>query len=265
MAADPSAIKIVCIGAGRLAHQLMPQLEDAGGRVLEIYNRTLFGATSLARVFSAAAIQTEITKIHPGADLYFITVSDDAIADVCSQLSYLENDHSIFVHSSGIQPLDILPFKRRGIFYPLQTFSHEHQVDWRNTPLLITAETNEIEHRLMALAKSISDLVYSISDKEKAVLHLGAVFANNFVNHMLTLSEHICKEHGVSFEILKPIIRETIEKALDVGPSKSQTGPAIRGDQHTIEKHMKMLAEDQNQAEVYRVITESIMRFNKGM
>jgi predicted short-subunit dehydrogenase-like oxidoreductase (DUF2520 family) len=113
---------------------------------------------------------------------------------------------------------------------------------------------------LTALAEKISDLVYPVEDQDRAILHLGAVFANNFTNHMLVLAEKICNEHQVSFEILKPIILETVKKAMEVGPANSQTGPAIRGDLHTIEKHLQLLEGNTQLQELYRKITESIIK-----
>ena len=121
-------------------------------------------------------------------------------------------------------------------------------------------DNDEIDSALTALADKISDLVYQVEDKDRAILHLGAVFANNFTNHMLTLAEKICHEYQVSFEILKPIILETVRKAMDVGPFNSQTGPAIRGDQHTIEKHLQLLDSQPQLQELYRKITESIIK-----
>jgi predicted short-subunit dehydrogenase-like oxidoreductase (DUF2520 family) len=254
---------IVCIGAGKLANQLMPALEREGYDILQVYSRTAANAKSLATHLHNTTFTTDILKIQPGADLYFFAIKDDAIEMVAHEARYLDNDQSVFVHSSGILPMNALPFSRRGIFYPLQTFSANHTVDWKNTPLLITAATEEITAALTTLAEKISNLVYQVGDDDRAVLHVAAVFANNFTNHMLTLAESICQEHHISFEILKPIIRETVVKALDVGPANSQTGPAIRGDQHTIEKHLRLLADDPKLQELYMKITESIMKHSR--
>jgi predicted short-subunit dehydrogenase-like oxidoreductase (DUF2520 family) len=251
---------IVCIGAGKLATQLMPALEKEGYDIVQVYSRTISHAKSLAHHLHNSTFTDDISKIREGADLYFFAIKDDAIEMVAGQTRYLENDQSVFVHSSGILPMDALPFRRRGIFYPLQTFSPSHAVDWKNTPLLITAAEEAITAALFNLAEKISNLVYKVGDNDRAVLHVAAVFANNFTNHMLTLAEEICNTHNVSFDILRPIIQETIVKALEVGPANSQTGPAIRGDQHTIEKHLSMLKDDAKLRELYQKITESIQR-----
>ena len=251
---------LVCIGAGKLANHLMPALEREGYDIVQVYSRTPANAQSLAKKLHNATFTSDTSAIQQGADLYFFTIKDDAVDEMIRQTGYLENGKAIFVHTSGILPLEVIPFERRGIFYPLQTFSAQHLVDWKKTPILITAEREEIDSSLTALAEKISDLVYQVEDKDRAILHLGAVFANNFTNHMLTLAEKICYEHQVSFEILKPIILETVKKAMEVGPANSQTGPAIRGDQHTIEKHLQLLDSHPQLQELYWKITESIVR-----
>jgi len=255
--------KIVCIGAGKLASQLMPTLEHAGYEVVQIYSRTSLHSNALAGQLKNAQATNDLSLIQAGADVYFFALRDDAMEAVANELGYLENSKSIFVHTSGILPLAAIPFKRRGIFYPLQTFSPNHAVDWKQTPILVTGENEEINSSLQVMASKISNLVYKVGDQDRAALHVAAVFANNFTNHMLTLAEKICEEHHVSFEILKPIIRETIEKALETGPANSQTGPAVRGDQQTIDKHLQMLNADPKMRELYLMITQSIIRNTK--
>jgi predicted short-subunit dehydrogenase-like oxidoreductase (DUF2520 family) len=251
--------KIVCIGAGKLASQLMPALKLEGFEINQVYSRTMVSANTLAIQLKTVAT-TNLSQIQKDADFYFFALKDDVVENVVKELDHLENEESVFVHTSGVLPINTIPFKRRGIFYPLQTFSPGHSVDWKTTPILVTGENEEINTSLMTMAAKISNLVYKVSDQDRAALHVAAVFANNFTNHMLTLAEKICNEQHVSFEILKPIIRETIEKALDAGPSNSQTGPAVRGDQKTIDKHLKMLENNSGLQELYRMITQSIMR-----
>lgn len=250
--------KIICIGAGRLAHHLMPELERAGCEVVQVYNRTEAAALLLAKRLGAASFTSDVRKIHKEADAYFFTLADDAIPQIAGQVGFLENHQSLFLHCSGVLPLAVLPFQLKGSFYPLQTFSPHHDIPWKTTPILITAEEVSIRKTLSALAHRVTASVYEVTDENKSILHLGAVFANNFTNHMMALAEKICIEHHVPFDILKPLIRETFEKALEGGPSKSQTGPAIRGDQKTIEKHMNLLAGHPGMQEIYKVITHSI-------
>ena len=251
-------LKIVCIGSGRLASQLMPALEAAGGEVVQIYNRSIAAGTTLAQKLRTGNVTSDIAAITPHADIYILAVSDDIIPSIASQLSYLENEHAVFVHCSGVLTLDAIPFKRRGVFYPLQTFSYQHDVDWHTTPLLITGSTPAIGQELFVLARRISSAVYAIKDADKAYLHMTAVWANNFSNHMLVIAEELCRKHGLDFSILHPIIRQTFEKALEAGPSKSQTGPALRGDRKTMQLHEEMLKDEMLLNPLYALISDSI-------
>lgn len=252
-------LKIVCLGAGRLAHQLMPALEEAGCHIVQVYNRSPFAAQELADKLKSTSFTADITQVLPDADLYFLTVSDDAIKPVAAELKYLISSDAIGVHCSGSMSLDVLPFKRKAGFYPLQSFSANHEVSWRWIPLIITAPDEDIWQLLDAIAGQLSSSVYRMTDEQKSVLHVAAVFANNFSNHMLTLAENICKEHGLPFEILKPLILETFSKAILSGPRDSQTGPAVRRDQKTIEKHLYLLADHPQLTAIYKAITNSIV------
>lgn len=250
-------MKIVCLGAGRLAHQLMPQLHNSGHEIVQVYNRSKSNAGHLAKILSCE-FTISIEDIREDADIYFLAVADDAITAVAHQLKFGDSFKGIVTHSSGVLPIDVIPFKNRGIFYPLQSFSQEHAVDWNTTPILITAETKELNTILENLAKTLTTYVYRISDEQKSVLHVAAVFANNFSNHMLKIAEDICVENDVSFSILKPLITTTYQKALAIGPEQSQTGPAIRGDEATIEKHLDFLNNHPSVKEIYRMITAHI-------
>ena len=252
-------MNIVCIGAGRLAHHLMPALQHAGCNILQVYNRTPWPAILLSQKLNASSHITNLREVVRDADLYCLALSDDAIQEVARQLEAIHDIQGIGIHCSGVLSMDILPFDRRAVFYPLQTFSEHHEVEWSHTPIIITSEQEEISNRLQELARKISNEVYLMSDKQRSVVHLSAVFANNFTNHMLSLAEKICDENKVPFSILKPLIQTTIQKAMDLGPQESQTGPAIRGDELTIEKHIDLLKSHPEMIDVYRTITISIM------
>jgi predicted short-subunit dehydrogenase-like oxidoreductase (DUF2520 family) len=252
-------LNVVCIGAGRLANQLMPALEEAGCRILQVYNRSTGPAQLLADKLKDCSFVSEITDISPEADLYFLTVSDDVIRPLSSALMDIVPMEAIGIHCSGSLGLDVLPFRRKAGFYPLQSFSANHEVSWRWIPLIITAPDEDTWEVLDAIAGQMSSSVYRMTDGQKSVLHVAAVFANNFSNHMLTLAENICNEHQLPFEILKPLILETFSKAILSGPRDSQTGPAIRRDQKTIEKHLYLLADHPELTVIYKSITNSII------
>ncbi|MDZ4748438.1 MAG: Rossmann-like and DUF2520 domain-containing protein [Saprospiraceae bacterium] len=251
-------VKVVCIGAGRLAQQLMPALEEAGCHIMQVYNRTPQAAEALAEKLKGSSYTADLESITREADLYFFTVSDDAITLLSSQIFTLLPEDAIGVHCSGSLGLDVLPFARKAGFYPLQSFSANHEVSWRWIPLIITTLDEDIWEFLDTIAGQLSTSVYRMTEVQKSNLHIAAVFANNFSNHMLTLAESICNEHQLPFEILKPLILETFSKAILSGPQESQTGPAVRGDEKTILKHLALLDHHPQLRNVYRVVTENI-------
>ena len=253
-------LKVVCIGAGRLAQQLMPALEETGCHIVQVYNRTPQSARSLAEKLKGCSYTSDLDSIARDADLYFFAVADDAITLLSTQLYTMLADDAIGVHCSGSLGLDVLPFARKAGFYPLQSFSPNHEVSWRWIPLIITTPDEDIWELLDTIAGQLSSSVYRMTEEQKSNLHVAAVFANNFSNHMLTLAESICNEHQLPFEILKPLILETFSKAILSGPRDSQTGPAIRGDEKTILKHLGLLDNHPELRNVYRVVTESIKK-----
>jgi|SRR5687768_9250828 len=251
-------MNVVCIGSGQLANQLMPALESSGCKIVQIYNRSEETARVLGSKLNSTPFTTLISEVRSDADIYFFTLSDDAIPLVADQLYPIIHKKAIGVHCSGGLTLDALPFSKRAGFYPLQSFSDNHEVSWKYIPIIITTEDENIWDTLDNIASKISTVVYRMTDSQKAILHVAAVFANNFSNHMLVLAERICKENNLPYEILKPLVMETFSKAIISGPSESQTGPAVRGDVQTIEKHLQTLKEYPELLKIYRLITESI-------
>lgn len=250
-------LRIVAIGAGRLAGHLLPALHRAGHRIVQVYSRTRTNAEDLANQIGAD-VPGSLHLTDPTADLYILSVPDDAIPVVCATIAPRIHQ-GIVVHCSGAAPLDVLAgTNRRGVLYPLQSFSPGTTIDWQTTPIFITAEDEEIRDRLIALAKQLSPQVFPLAEEQKAWLHLAAVFANNFSNHTLALSERICASAGISFAWLKPLIRRTLDQALATGPAASQTGPAVRNDQRTIEKHIELLRHHPEWQQLYALLTESI-------
>lgn len=189
------------------------------------------------------------------ADIYILALSDSAIGDVGN---LLKNKDGLIVHTSGSTPLEVLPPEaRRGVFYPLQTFTKEIAVDFRKVPLCLEAENEEDYKILEELAAQLSDLTYRVDSKKRQQLHIGAVYVNNFVNHLFHIGHSICKEQDLPFEILKPLIGETIRKIGEITPFEAQTGPARRQDQTTIDLHKKQI-KNKARKEIYSVISNSI-------
>ncbi|MCS7035446.1 MAG: DUF2520 domain-containing protein [Saprospiraceae bacterium] len=234
-------IRIVMVGAGRIATHLGRRLRAKGLRVVQVLNRSAAPAQALATELQADW-SDDWSNITPQADWVILAVRDDAIADVGAQLSQYAPD-SLFTHTSGATPGAVLaPYCRRyGVFYPLQSFSAEHVPLWSKVPFCVDASQAEDLAFLKKIAKIIGNLVYHITDEQRAVLHIAAVFANNFANHCFAVAERIMEQQGLPFEMLHPLMEETLIKALLDSPEHMQTGPAARGDMDTIQRHLQWL------------------------
>ncbi len=251
--------KLVVIGAGNLAGHLAPALEDAGLVVSSVYSRRLRHAQRLADRLYGTPAQNHLDFSSSQAQLFIIAVADDAIETVAQQLQLPPG--VTLVHTSGSQPLGALrraATNRTGVFYPVQTFSQAHPVDFRNVPFCLESDDPEVLLRLTKLARKLSQHVALVSSEERQTLHVAAVFANNFTNHLLRMAQTLAEAHHVDFSLLHPLIEETVQKALE-GPAAAQTGPAARGDDTTIKRHLKQLRRfDPAYAKVYRLLTQHI-------
>ena len=252
--------KLVIIGAGNLAGHLAPALEDAGLMVAGVYSRRLARAQQLADRLYGTPAQNHLDFSNSEAQLFIVAVADDAIEVVAQAL--LLPPGATLVHTSGSQPLGALrraATERTGVFYPLQTFSSARRITFRDVPICLESDDPEVLLRLTKLARKLSQHVALVSSEERQVLHVAAVFANNFTNHLLGMAQALTEAHRVDFSLLHPLIEETVEKALANGPVAAQTGPAVRGDDTTIRRHLKQLRQfDPAYAKVYKAITQHI-------
>jgi predicted short-subunit dehydrogenase-like oxidoreductase (DUF2520 family) len=173
------------------------------------------------------------------------------------------DEETIVAHTAGSHGLDVFPenIKLRGVFYPLQTFSKNRHIKLNDVPFLLESSDSKSAGILKDLAESISTKVYFADTQHRRMLHLAAVFVNNFTNHMLAVGQDIALKAGFSFDILSPLILETISKAIEAGPENSQTGPAIRNDKNTIEKHLDLLSFSPELQRIYNDITLSIVKY----
>jgi predicted short-subunit dehydrogenase-like oxidoreductase (DUF2520 family) len=253
-------VSVAFIGCGNIAWHLAPALDNLGYAVREVYSRKKKNAVLLAeRLYQAKAL-TETDFSESAARIFFLSVSDDAIADVLKGL-VLPPD-STLVHTSGSQPLDVLGSsltRKTGVFYPLQTFTKERKVSFQEIPVFIESQDAATEKTLIAMARVLTKKVVKVTSEERRALHVAAVFASNFTNHMLTLAKEIMITHNLNYDHLKPLIAETLNKSLAIGPEKSQTGPAKRGDLQTLDRHIELLKHDPVVAEIYRIISQHII------
>lgn len=245
-------IRITLIGSGNVAQHLIKAFAKSElVEIVQVYARKKEALSSLIEFDKITSDFEELQE----SDLYIIAVSDKAIADVSKQLPF---QNRIVVHTSGAASLDVLDAKnRKGVFYPLQTFSKNKEIDFSIVPLCLEAE-NTFDFRVLeTVAKSISNAVFAINSDQRKALHVAAVFVNNFTNHLYHIGKEICGEHQVPFEILRPLIQETAEKINTLDPVDAQTGPAKRNDSNTIAAHLDYLT-NENQKNIYKLITQSI-------
>lgn len=252
-------IRITLIGSGNVAQHLIKAFTKSEEiEIGQVFSRK---KKSLLHLIDSDKIVTDFSDLKD-ADLYVISITDDAISEVSSQLPF---QNQLVVHTSGTSSIAILNSKnRRGVFYPLQTFSKNKTVDFSVIPICLEAENERDYNVLETVAKSISNAVFSISSEQRKALHVSAVFVNNFTNHLYQIGQEICKEHQMSFEILKPLIQETADKIKTLNPIDAQTGPAKRNDYGTIEAHLNYLT-NENQKNIYKILTQSIQHNDKTL
>ncbi len=224
-----------------------------------VYSRNIDDARQLANI-AEAKFTNDLNDINScQSDLIVIAISDSSIATVASKLTV-----SIpLVHTSGSIGIDVLKEGTSlfGSFYPLQTFLKGKKIDFLSVPLCIEGNTDEVEEELERFAKEFSNKVAVITSEQRLRIHLSAVFACNFSNHMLAIAQDLCEQNNVPFEFLKPLINETFSKIENSNPIKHQTGPAIREDRVTMEKHNNLLIDNSVYKELYNLISDSIIRF----
>lgn len=251
-------MKVTIIGAGNLGTHLAKAFFEKGIVISQVFSRKKEKAQTLAQIVGADAI-SNLENIEKTADLYLLTVSDDAISQVSRQLSTHLN-LSLVVHTSGATSSLVFSdyFSRFGVFYPLQTFKADQKVDFSEVPLCIYGKREKDQKLLLQLAAQLSQSVHAIDDDQRATLHVAAVFANNFTNHLFHISQSLLAEKEVDFRLLLPLIQTTFEKIKTQHAMEVQTGPAIRSDHQTVHKHIEELSGHPVYQKIYRVISKSI-------
>lgn len=252
--------KVTIIGAGNVASHLAPALEKAGYIISEIYSRRVDKAEKISQNLYSATTSDNLDFSASDSVLFIIAVSDHAITQIAGEI--VLPDQCLIVHTSGSIPMSVLELTASdsiGVLYPLQTFSKSRKKSFYEIPVLIEANTPEGLAMLEQAGKSLSKRVAQADSEKRLQLHLAAVFVNNFVNHMLTIGDEITTENGLDFNLLEPLVKETVDKALEIGASGSQTGPAIREDYMTMEMHTELLDENESYQQLYKTISKSII------
>ncbi|TWR25294.1 DUF2520 domain-containing protein [Mucilaginibacter achroorhodeus] len=251
-------MRITIVGSGNVATHISAALKNAGHRIVQVYSRNLHNAALLAYHVGAEATD-DLNALTINTDLFIISVKDDAVVPTIAQLAKYGK---LIAHTSGaVELLPMLQFTQQaGVFYPLQTFSKTKELNFREVPMCIEGVSEAITKTLEDLARDISNKVYRISSQQRKVLHLAAVFACNFTNHLYGVGEGLLKDSGMSFDMLRPLIAETADKIKERSPFKVQTGPAVRNDETTMAAHLQLLEQQPHLQDVYKMLSQDIIK-----
>ncbi len=255
--------KIVLIGSGNLAFHLTALLVKKGHEIIQFVGRNPETTAELAMKYFTSHT-TDLTQINTGADIYIICVNDSEIINVAKQLKLV---NKLVLHTSGTSNISLLKgsSSKTGVLYPLQTFSKKSKVKWGKTPFLIEGSTLEVGNEIKDFASTLSKKIVPLTSAQRIKFHLAAVMACNFSNHLFTLSkEFLTKEKVDHFELLLPLINQTVKKIKKTDPAAAQTGPAVRGDKNTIETHLKLLEKYPTEKKLYSLFTQSIIAKKNG-
>ncbi len=254
---------VVIIGSGNVAEAFARSIAKCDGVALrQVFARNKERGEKLAQLY-----HTEWTcdiKNIAKADFYIIAVSDRSVAEVAQSL--VVDSSAIIAHTAGSIAMEAIPERngRRGIIYPLQSFTAGREITLDDVPLFIEADSEESNQRLSALASKLSSRIEYATSERRRTIHLAGVFVNNFVNHLYALGGDIIEREGLSFDILRPLIAETASKAIASGDPRSvQTGPAIRGDKEVCQRQLSLLDSDKLKQQIYKSITDSIWETSK--
>lgn len=248
-------------GAGRVADSLCKELFSAGHNIGLVVSETEKNGSKLAG--DCKSSWSDKLIFPDNTDIIIVAVPDKMIEKVLSCIRCDEG--TLIIHTAGSIGLDVFPekIKRKAVLYPLQTFTAGRKVNFRDLPFFIESSDKQSDAILEMLVDSIGGSVYHADSEKRRMIHLAAVFTCNFSNHMLTVGQELLSETGFPSEVMKPLIAETFLKAMDMGPENSQTGPAVRNDQNTIEKHLELLSFSPELKRVYSEMTRSISEYHK--
>ena len=249
-------------GAGRVAGALCRELHYSGMTIREVVSETSQDGKALAT--KCNAIWSSDLIFHEPVDIIIVAVPDHRLKEVLGKIRCPLN--TPVAHTAGSFGLEAFPAetKNKGVFYPLQTFSKERKISFRELPFFIEASDAKMSSLLENMVEILGGKVYFADAGNRKMLHLAAVFTCNFLNHMLTIGKEIALKAGFPFDVLKPLIQETVSKALLNGPEVSQTGPAIRNDENTMAKHMDLLSFSPEFQKIYDDVTQSIINYYKN-
>ncbi len=250
-------MKVISVGAGRLAWHLVQALSGAGHEVVQVYSRTEESAAALAAKVGAQPV-CRMDDVGD-ADVYVVAVKDAVLADVVRQLCK-GRAARVFLHTAGSMPMQVFEglAAHYGVFYPMQTFSKERALDFSRIPIFLEGSDPVALGVARTLAESVSRQVVELSGEGRRRLHLAAVFACNFANHCYELASEVLQEQGLPFSVMQALVDETAAKVSELSPRQAQTGPAVRYDQNVMEAQLSLLADRPLAQQIYRLMSKSI-------
>ena len=250
-------MNVTLIGSGNVATTLGKLIKNAGHTFLQVISRNELHAKTLAGMLNAEAC-TDVSKINSQADIYIIAVSDNTINSIAEDLNL---PGKIVVHTSGAASKEILKTvtENYGVFYPLQSIRKEKE-ETPVIPFLLDASNEKTLQILKPFAATVSENVFEANDEQRLKLHIAAIFVSNFTNHLFALAEFYCEQENIPFKMLIPLIQETALRLNEFSPKDVQTGPAIRNDTTTIQKHLQELNNYPELQKIYTTLTESILK-----
>lgn len=249
---------ISIVGSGNVATHMTLALHKAGLNILEVCSANAENAKLLANKVNASVVKN-IQDMASNADLYLFSVSDKAYDRI---LEDFPHTNKCIVHTAGSLSMEILAKKSNnyGVVYPFQTLSKHKEISFKTVPLLFCGSTPEVQESIKNIAKKISNKTSFANDEQRKYIHISAVFACNFVNHMYALAHSMTAQHNIDFSLLFPLIKETTEKALLGNPEEMQTGPAVRNDQNIIQSHIDLLEDNTELQHIYTLLSNSITK-----
>ncbi len=248
---------VVVLGSGNVATALALAIENArAGEIVGIFSRNIENARALASRLSVARAVDSPEDVTESADIYIVSLADDALAPV---LARIKPNGALWLHTSGSLDMSVLSHMsdRYGVFYPLQTFSLNREVDLSKVSLFTEGSTPEVEKEIAEFGKKIFKNIIHADSVTRSRMHVAAVFACNFTNYMWSIAHDLLAKNDISFDVLAPLLHETLSKALTMPPREGQTGPARRGDLKIIEAHAASLPP--REQEIYRLLSKCIM------
>ncbi len=246
-------MKTVIIGSGNVAYHIAKALKEKALPVVQIFGRNELALKEISEELEIPYSTTQLAE----ADMYIISVKDESIAEVSGLIT---NERAIVAHTSGATSInDLKGNYRKAVMYPLQTFSKTKNLVYAKIPFFIDAETKEVKLILKNFIAQVSDRIAEADDEKRKYIHLTAVFACNFVNHLYARAKEIADKQDIPFDFFLPLIDETTEKIHHLDPKSAQTGPAVRNDQNVLSLHQSLIT-DEEQMKIYLTINNSIQK-----